>query len=167
MISALLQLVLSMDYSIILMNRYRKELEKNSDRTEAMSTALHHACSSIASSSVTTIVGLLALVFMSFKIGMDLGIVLAKGVLISMLCVFTVLPSLILMCTKLIQKTSKKVPHIPMGGLGRFSYKFRIPIAIAFVILFVGSYFLQSGTQMAFTLNEETLLQRYFQVLMQ
>lgn len=162
MIAALLQLVLSMDYSIILMNRYRQELSQNSNREEAMSVALAHACSSIASSSVTTIVGLLALVFMSFKIGMDLGVVLAKGVLISMICVFTVLPGLILICTKLIQKTAKKVPHIPMGGLSRFSYKFRLPVAIAFVILFAGSYILQGGTQTAFTLASEDPIAEIF-----
>lgn len=155
MISALLQLALSMDYSIILMNRYRQELEKNPDRTQAMTTALRNAFSSIASSAITTIVGLLALVFMSFKIGMDLGLVLAKGVLISMLCVFTILPGLILFCTKAIQKTAKKVPHIPMGGLGRFSYRFRIPIALVFVALFLTSYILQGGTQTAFTLTDE------------
>lgn len=162
MISALLQLVLSMDYSIILMNRYRQELEKDSDRAKAMSTALHQAFSSIAGSSVTTIVGLLALVFMSFKIGQDLGIVLAKGVLISMLCVFTVLPGLILMCTKLIQKTSKRVPRIPMGGLGRLSHKFRIPVTIVFVLLFTGSYIFQSQTQMAFTLTNEDPIAKIF-----
>ncbi|MDD7390563.1 MAG: MMPL family transporter [Lachnospiraceae bacterium] len=155
MIAALLQLVLSMDYSIILMNRYRQELALNPNRTEAMSVALGHAFASISSSSITTIVGLLALVFMSFKIGMDLGIVLAKGVLISMICVFTVLPGLILMCTKLIQKTAKKVPHIPMGGLGRFSYRFRIPVAIAFVLLFAASFICKGNTQTAFTLTSD------------
>ena len=95
-ISAILQLALSMDYSIILMNRYRQELQADPDREAAMTRALTAAFGSITGSSVTTIVGLLMLVFMRFKIGMDLGIVLAKGVLCSLLCVFTVLPGLIL-----------------------------------------------------------------------
>lgn len=107
-IASILQLVLSMDYSIILMNRYRQEKAVDENKQEAMKKALAHAFSSITSSSVTTIVGLLALVFMSFKIGVDLGVVLAKGVLISMLCIFTFLPGLILISDKLIQKTAKK-----------------------------------------------------------
>lgn len=162
MISALLQLVLSMDYSIILMNRYRQELEHTTDRGKAMSSALTHAFSSITGSSVTTIVGLLALVFMSFKIGMDLGIVLAKGVLISMLCVFTVLPGIILLFSNIIQKTAKKVPHIPMKWLGTFSYKFRIPVAIAFAAIFVGSYIMQGNTETVFTLSNEDPIAEVF-----
>ena len=102
-ISAILQLALSMDYSIILMNRYRES---------AMTRALTAAFGSITGSSVTTIVGLLMLVFMRFKIGMDLGIVLAKGVLFSLLCVFTVLPGLILWADKVVRKTMKK-PRAP------------------------------------------------------
>ncbi len=94
-IAAVLQLALSMDYSIILMNRYRQELKKTDDRKEAMANALCVAFGSIIGSAVTTIVGLLVLVFMSFKIGADIGIVLAKGVAFSLLCVFTVLPALI------------------------------------------------------------------------
>lgn len=118
-IASILQLVLSMDYSIILMNRYRQERELTEVKEDAMKKALVHAFSSITGSSLTTIVGLLALVFMSFKIGMDLGIVLAKGVLISMLCIFTVLPFLILISDKLIHKTAKKVLNIPMNNLQR------------------------------------------------
>ena len=99
---------------------------------------------------------------MNFKIGMDLGLVLAKGVLISMLCVFTVLPGIIIMCTRLIQKTAKKVPHIPMGGLGRFSHKFRIPVTIAFVVLFIAAYIMQGATGIAFTLTSEDPIAEVF-----
>ena len=120
-----------------------------------MSVALANSFSSIASSALTTIVGLLSLVFMSFKIGMDLGLVLAKGVLISMICVFTVLPGLILVCTRLIQKTAKKVPHIPMGGLGRLSHKFRLPVTLAFIALFIAGNILQDSTEIVFTLADE------------
>ena len=95
-VGPILQLVLSMDYSIILMNRYRQEKITHSDKVSAMKTALAGSVSSIASSSLTTVVGLLALVFLSFKLGPELGIVLAKGVFISMLCAFTVLPAMIL-----------------------------------------------------------------------
>ena len=120
-ICSILQLVLSMDYSIILINRYRQELEHTDNKYDAMKAALSNAFTSITSSSVTTIVGLLVLVFMSFKIGRDLGIVLAKGVFISLLCIFTFLPVLILLCDKGIKKTAKKVLHIRMDAISRFS----------------------------------------------
>lgn len=161
-IAAILQLVLSMDYSIILMNRYRQELKQNDSRTEAMKLALANAFSSIASSSVTTIVGLLALVFMRFRIGMDLGVVLAKGVLISMLCIFTVLPGLILGCDKLIQKTGKRELPIRMNWLAAFSYRFRRVLAVSFVVLFVGAYFFQGNTKIAYTLEEENPIAEIF-----
>ena len=159
-ISAILQLALSMDYSIILMNRYRQELAKGDDRESAMTRALTAAFGSITGSSVTTIVGLLMLVFMRFKIGMDLGIVLAKGVLFSLLCVFTVLPGLILWADKVVRKTMKK-PRAPkrerksvLAGLGHFSYRCRGVIAAAFVLLFAGAYILQLSTQISYTLTD-------------
>ena len=159
-ISAILQLALSMDYSIILMNRYRQELAKGDDRESAMTRALTAAFGSITGSSVTTIVGLLMLVFMRFKIGFDLGIVLAKGVLFSLLCVFTVLPGLILWADKVVRKTMKK-PRAPkrerksvLAGLGRFSYRWRGVIAAVFVLLFAGAYILQLSTQISYTLTD-------------
>lgn len=154
-IASILQLVLSMDYSIILINRYRQEKQKSRDNIKAMKKAIRRAFPSIASSAMTTVVGLLALVFMSFKIGMDLGIVLAKGVAVSMLCVVTILPGIILACDKLIVKTSKKELHIPTGGAGRLSYRLRHIIAGVFVVLFVGSYILQGMTGIVYTLADE------------
>lgn len=154
-IAAILQLSLSMDYSVILMNRYRQEKQSIENKQDAMKAALVHAFSSITSSSVTTIVGLLALVFMSFKIGVDLGVVLAKGVLISMFCIFTLLPGMILACDKLIQKTTKKVLHISMNKAAQFCYRFRYMLSIAFVVLFVGVYILQGNTEMVYTLDRE------------
>ena len=99
-ISAILQLALSMDYSIMLINRFRQENEIEPDKVKAMKQALLHSIQSISSSSVTTIVGLICLVFMSFTIGKDLGFVLAKGVLLSLVSVFCVLPGLILLFDK-------------------------------------------------------------------
>lgn len=160
-IAAVLQLALSMDYSIILMNRYRQELKKTDDRKEAMANALRAAFGSITGSAVTTIVGLLVLVFMSFKIGADIGFVLAKGVAFSMLCVFTVLPALILLSHKLIEKTEKKkrTEKVHEKGLstvlGGFSYRFRSVIAILFVVLFIATGYLQSGTKTVYTLVEK------------
>ena len=154
-IAAILQLVLSMDYSIILMNRYRQEKNKYDDIEDAMKSAWQSAFSSVMSSGMTTVIGLIMLVFMSFKIGMDLGIVLAKGVFFSMLCVLTVLPALILIFDEKIEDTEKKELHIPMGLLSRFQYKARKPIAIFFVILFVVSFFGQNLSKTVYTLSPE------------
>lgn len=154
-IAAILQLILSMDYSIILMNRYRQEQPNYDDKRDAMKAALRGAFSAITSSAVTTFVGLLMLVFMNFKIGKDLGLVLAKGVACSLICIFTMLPGLILLCDKIIRKTAKKVPHIPMGGVAQFSHRLRRPLAAAFALLFIGTYFLQGITPIMFTTESE------------
>lgn len=161
-IASILQVVLSMDYSIILMNRYRQEKETSADKYDAMKKALRNSFSSVASSGMTTVIGLLMLVFMSFTIGMDLGLVLAKGVLFSMICVFTVLPVLILLFDKIIVKTSKKELHVPMGKVASFSQKARKVIAVSFVILFVGTYFLQNITQITYTIDTEDEISAVF-----
>ena len=152
-VASILQLVLSMDYSIILISRYRQELAKNSDRKQAMKSAIVGAFASISSSSLTTVVGLLALVFMSFKIGMDMGIVLAKGVFLSVVCVFLVLPGLILLCSRAIEKLAKPSPNIPTGGLAKFCNKARIPLTLCFVALFAAAYILQQKTVIAYSMT--------------
>lgn len=152
-ISAILQMVLSMDYSIILMNRYRQEKAALGNKEGAMKAALVNSFSSVASSAFTTVVGLLMLVFMQFKIGFDIGVVLAKGIFISMLCVFIVLPGLIVLFDKAIEKTTKKELHIPMGAVARFSNKMRYVLSAAFAVMFVGFYILQGYTQIVYSLE--------------
>lgn len=152
-IAPVLQLVLSMDYSIILMNRYREEKKFGLPKTEAMKSALAHSFSSIFSSSFTTVVGLLALVFMTFKIGRELGVVLAKGVFISMICVFTVLPTLILWGDRLVEKTAKKTIPLPTRWLAFFSEKARHVIPFVFVAMFALFFWLRSFTPIIFTEN--------------
>lgn len=161
-IVAILQLALSMDYSIMLMNRYNQEKEKASDKIEAMKEALYHAFSSIASSSVTTIVGLLALVFMSFTIGKDLGFVLAKGVLFSLISIFFVLPALILIFDEAINKTKKKSPNLNLTLLGKFSFLIR-PISIfIFIGCFVFSFLLKGNLGILYTDSEENEISKIF-----
>ena len=154
-VASILQLVLSMDYSIILISRYRQELKKNSDKKTAMKAAITGAFSSISSSSITTVVGLLALVFMSFRIGFDMGVVLAKGVFLSVVCAFLVLPGLILLFSNAIEKTAKRSPNIPTGGLAKLCNKIRLPITICFVILFAGAYILQKHTSISYSMPTE------------
>ena len=159
-VAAILQLALSMDYSIILMNRYRQELAVTDDRTKAMENALTASFGAIAGSGFTTIVGLMMLLFMSFQIGTDLGVVLAKGVAFSMLCVFTALPGLILMFHKVIEKTTRRRKprpehrRNPLQALGGFSYRFRRLIAAIFLLLFAGGYLLQGQTATVYTLSK-------------
>ncbi len=150
-ISAILQLALSMDYSIMLMNRYRQEKEVETDNVKAMKKALYKSFRSISSSSITTIVGLLALIFMSFTIGRDLGFVLAKGVLFSLLTIFTCLPFLILTFDKLITKTRKKAPVFNMESSGKFAYKFRYIGIFVFIIIFVVSFLLKGNLKILYT----------------
>ena len=161
-IAAILQLALSMDYSIMLMNRYEQEKATEKDKVKAMKNALYRAFQAISSSSVTTIVGLLALVFMSFKIGRDLGFVLAKGVLFSLICIFFVLPALILMFDKLITKTKKKSPNIKLNWLGKFSYKMRYIAVPLFLIVFVESFLLKGNLGIDYTDQQQDKISEIF-----
>lgn len=162
-IAAILQLVLSIDYSIILMNRYRQEKSLgNGDNITAMILALKKASPSIVSSAFTTIVGLLALVFMKLKIGADMGIVLAKGVLCSLVAIYTVLPSIILALDGAIEKSAKKVLKIKTERLAGFSMKFRIPLAMVFVLIFAGSYYLHNKTEISFSFEQKSEIEKYF-----
>lgn len=161
-ICAILQMALSMDYSIMLMNRYTQEKEHTKNKEEAMKNALYHSFGSISSSSVTTIVGLLALVFMSFTIGRDLGIVLAKGVIFSLISIFLALPALILMFDSLIEKTQKKHFSMKLDWLGNFSFGIRHMAIFLFIIIFALSYFLKGNLQYEFTSNEQDDIARVF-----
>ncbi len=161
-IVAVLQLVLSMDYSIILLNHFRQDRAQTDDSLEAMRRALRRASSPIISSALTTIVGLIVLIFMKLKIGMDLGIVLSKGVLCSLICNFTVLPALILMFEKGIYKSAKKVLPIPTDKLANFTTRFRIPLTLLFVGIFVGSYILHNQTDIIFYNATESKIEQYF-----
>ncbi len=160
--SAILQLVLSMDYSIILMNRFRQETEGGSDPIPAMEKALARAFPSIAGSGFTTIVGLIMLVFMRFRIGADIGLVLAKGVFLSMVCCVTVLPALILMFRRAIERTKKKTIRIPTKGLARFSYKARYALAAGFAALFFGTWYLSTLSGTSFSLNQKDPIAEIF-----
>ena len=111
-LSAVLQLAVTMDYSIFLWNSYNEQRELHADAKEAMAAAIDATLASVTGSAVTTIAGFIALCFMSFTMGRDLGIVMAKGVLLGVAGCVTVLPSLILVFDKPMQKTRHK-PLIP------------------------------------------------------
>ena len=152
-IGPVLQLVLSMDYSIILMSRYRERRAEGVGKNAAMRAALEQSFSSIVASALTTVVGLLALAFMTFKIGREIGFVLAKGVFISMLCVFTVLPTLILAADGLVQRTAKRTLPLPTRWLAVFSDRARRVIPVVFIVMFFAFLYLRQFTPIIFTEN--------------
>ncbi|MBO4336811.1 MAG: MMPL family transporter [Lachnospiraceae bacterium] len=152
-LAAVLQLGVTMDYSIFLWHSYEEECEKcGGDKKEGMAIAIRNTFSSVVGSSVTTIAGFIALCFMSFKLGLDLGIVMAKGVLIGVICCITVLPSMILIFDKVIEKTRHK-PLIPRLGISGFVVKHYKAIAIIFVILWIPAVIGYKGTGVYYKLD--------------
>lgn len=149
-VGALLQLGLSMDYSIMLMNRYNQEKLEDPRPAAAMKRALVNAFGAITSSSVTTIVGLIVLVFMSFKIGQDMGIVLAKGVFISLICIFTLLPGLVIIFDKAIMKTHKKAFNINMKQIMKLVVKVRFVLIPAVAVIVVLAVVIKGGLGISF-----------------
>lgn len=160
-IEAILQLVLSLDYSIILINRFRQEYSAADEPLKAVGAAVRKAAPSILSSALTTVVGLMMLVFMRLKIGMDMGVVLAKGVIFSLVCTFTALPALLIYFHKEIN-TYKKTLYLPTERLARFSTKYRIPLASFAFVLFVAALFLSQKTDVFFNTNGESVIGRTF-----
>ncbi len=151
-IVAVLQLALSMDYSIMLSNRFKQEKEKNSNKTEAMKEALYQSFKAISSSSFTTIVGLLALVFMSFTIGKDLGFILAKGVLLSLISIFFCLPALLLFFDTFLKTTKKKSFKFKFNKkLSKFSYKNKHALTFTIIGLFLLAFLLKGSVQILYT----------------
>lgn len=114
-ISAILQLALSIDYSIVLLHSYRREKEKTDDCGKAMSAVIRSVVKPVSASALTTIAGLLALLFMSFRIGFDIGTVLMKGIVISAVTSLTLLPALVLIFDKPMKNTKKKA-FVPRGN---------------------------------------------------
>ena len=136
-LSAVLQLAVTMDYSIFLWHSYNAQCRRIEDRKEAMAAAIHETFTSVLGSSITTVAGFIALCFMSFTMGRDLGIVMAKGVLLGVIGCVTVLPSLILLLDKPLSRTMHRSLLPPMGGLS----KGLVRIFPVFLILFAALIF--------------------------
>lgn len=140
-LSAVLQLAVTMDYSIFLWHSYNEQRTKYADNKEAMAVAIHETLTSVVGSSVTTIAGFAALCFMSFTLGKDLGIVMAKGVLLGVIGCVTVLPSLILVLDKPLQKTKHRSILPKMNGLARGVTKVFPVFLIIFALLVYPAYY--------------------------
>ena len=154
-LAAVLQLGVTMDYSIFLMHSYQEQqVRYNGDKERAMAHAISQTFSSVIGSSVTTVAGFIALCFMSFTLGKDIGIVMAKGVIFGVLVCVTVLPSMILCCDKLIEKTKHK-PLLP--DIGRISDKVTkryVIYVVAFVILLFPAIYGNNHTGVYYNLDE-------------
>lgn len=137
---AVLQLAVSLDYSVFLLHRYEECLAENGDRREAMVDALCKSAPSVLSSGLTTVIGFLALMFMRFGIGPDLGLALAKGVAISLITVFVFMPALTVTVYPLIEKTRHKRIMPKFNRLGRLVRRVMIPVAFIFVVVAIPSY---------------------------
>ena len=134
---AVLQLGVTMDYSIFLLHSYEEAKPKYDKRDDAMAEAIANTFVSVAGSSVTTVAGFAALIFMTFELGRDLGIVMIKGVIIGVICCVTVLPALVLIFEKAIDKTRHK-PLLPsMDRISNFIMKHTWLWLVIFVIAFV------------------------------
>lgn len=164
-IGSILQAVLSLDYCIVLLNRYRQEQDEHTDRRTAVlaaNRAIRKAAPSILSSALTTVVGLLMLCFMRLKIGADMGIVLAKGVVCSLICTFTAMPALMLLFRRTINKTAKKAYVPPTDKLALFISRHKLPMAVGAVILFFGSWYLSRQTTIFFSAEAESQIEKIF-----
>lgn len=139
-LSAVLQLAVTMDYSIFLWHSYNEQLTLQSDHKEAMAVAIHNTFTSVIGSSATTIAGFIALCFMSFTLGRDLGIVMAKGVLLGVLGCVTILPSLILVLDKPLQRTRHKSLIPDMGGFAKGVCKIFPVFLVIFALLIAPAY---------------------------
>ena len=158
----------------MLSSRYRQEKEKIvesgeiTDRKQrnrkAMERALHYSAKAISSSSFTTVVGLLVLILMSFTIGRDMGVVLAKGVVLSLVSICTTLPAMLLVCDRLIEKTQKKTLPLPTDWLAKFSARFRHFALPIFLLIFIGSLLLKGSTNVLFTSTQNNEIKNVFPV---
>lgn len=142
-VAAVLQLAVAMDYSIFLLHTFTREREAGLDIEPAMINALHEAVPSIMASGVTTIIGFVALALMKFTIGKDMGFVLAKGIVWSIITVLFLMPALIIRFNNLITKTRHRSFVPPLGGFVKGLFKIRYVIAALAIILIIPCYVAQ------------------------
>ena len=142
-VAVVLQLALSIDYAIIFCNHFKEEKE-HYDTRDAVIVSLSHSIPEISASSLTTISGLLALLFMGYRLGADLGITLTKAIIISLVAVFTLMPGLLVLFSDLMMKTKHRnlIPKIPF--VGKFAYRTRKYIPPLFLVVIIAGYIISS-----------------------
>ena len=153
-LAAVLQLAVTMDYSIFLWHSYSAEKEvSHGDNKLAMANAINETLTSVVGSSITTVAGFVALMFMSFTMGFDMGLVMAKGVVIGVICCVTILPSMIMVFDKAVEKTKHK-PLLPnLSELCKWLVKHFYIGLIIFAVLIVPAYYGQSHNEVYYNLD--------------
>lgn len=151
-VTVVLQLALSIDYAIIMIHHYSEERQMH-DQREAVICALAKSIPEISASSLTTVSGLLALMFMQFRIGFDLGLCLIKSIVFSLLCVFTLMPCLLMVLGKYIDKTHHKSFLPNVSALGSFVYKLRYIVPPIFVAALVLAFLFSSKCPYVYDAN--------------
>ena len=152
-VAAILQLGVTMDYSVFLMDRFNEELGKTDNKTDAMARAVSSTFVSLAGSSLTTIFGFLALCFMSLTLGFDIGIVMAKGVVFGVATVVVVLPAFLLLFYKPIYRLRHKRIIPSFRHLTGFVIKHRKVFAIVFLALIVPSFIAKSAVPLDYVIS--------------
>lgn len=150
MVAPVLQLAVSLDYAIFLLHAFQRFRETEPDAKSAMRAAMKKSFSSIAASAATTFFGFAALCFMQFQIGMDLGLALVKGIVLSFLCVVVFLPAFTLMAYKLIDKTHHRRFLPTFRNAGKYLAPLRIPVFLIVIALIVPCFLAQSNTQFTY-----------------
>ena len=151
---AVLQLGVTMDYSIFLLHSYEAAREHTEDRNAAMGEAISETFLSVIGSSVTTIAGFAALIFMTFALGRDLGVVMIKGVIIGVLCCVTFLPAMILTFENVIERTRHR-PFLPnMDGISDFIIKHRLVWILVFLVIFYPAYRGNNDVQLYYNIDK-------------
>jgi hypothetical protein len=152
-ISAVLQLGVTMDFSIFLYHKYEAAKKNKKDRLKAMSQAIQETAASVVGSSLTTFAGFLALCTMSLTLGFDIGIVMAKGVLLGLVCAITLFPALLLVCDKWVEKTRHKALLPEFTHVKSFVLKYRKAILAGFLILLVPAYVIYNKVEVYYKLD--------------
>ena len=149
-VCAILQLALSIDYAIMLLHTWNSFCDDEYSPEDAMTEALSQCFMRIASSALTTVAGLLSLLFMSFTIGFDIGLVLSKGILISMLCVFLLMPALTLLMKNALLRTRHKPLRLNGTRLGGWIWKYKKPLAMFLILTVLCGAFLTANNTYSF-----------------
>ncbi|MDE6943660.1 MAG: MMPL family transporter [Lachnospiraceae bacterium] len=153
-LSAVLQLGVTMDYSIFLWHSYQEKIPEAADNKEAMAKAIGETITSVVSSSLTTVAGFIALCFMSFTLGMDLGVVMAKGVVFGVVTCVTILPSMILVFDKALEKTKHKALLPDLQGIGEFVTRHYRVFILLFAAMLFPAIFGYRNTKVYYNLDE-------------
>ena len=153
-VAAVLQLGVTMDYSIFLIDRYHEEKSLHSTREDAMAAAIVKSFTALTGSSLTTVFGFLALCFMRLKLGFDIGFVMAKGVILGVVTVILVLPAILLLFEDRLERHRHRAFVPEFSGINRFVFRHKRVFAVLFLFLLVPAYLTQSRLELYYSMDK-------------